>query len=68
LNFISYFVKICCATFTSDEKAQEIDEFFKKHPTPAANRAIQQSIETIKTNTAWLKRDGKDIEEFLKNL
>eukprot|EP01080_Neovahlkampfia_damariscottae_P011786 gene11786-5123_t len=68
LNFISYFVKICCGNFTSEEKAKEVEEFFKKNPTPAANRAIQQSIETIKTNSAWLKRDGKDIEEFLKNL
>ncbi len=50
-------------SFTSEEKASEIEEFFKEHPTPAAERTIRQSLERIRINTAWL---GKNRDELSK--
>ena len=41
-------------------------KFFSTHDAPGAKRAIQQVIERLEGNVAWLKRDGKKIEEFLK--
>jgi len=51
--------------FASEEKAAEVEEFFRAHPAPAAERTIRQSIERIHSNAAWLKRDLKSIEEWL---
>lgn len=45
--------------------AQEVDEFFKNHKFPGTERTVQQSLETIRLNEAWLKRDEASIREFL---
>jgi len=42
-------------------------KFFKTHQAPGAERAIQQVLERLEGNLAWLKRDQKIIEKFLKN-
>ena len=41
-------------------------QFFNENDAPAAERAIQQSLESIRLNTEWLKRDGAAIKEWLK--
>lgn len=40
--------------------------FFKTHPAPGAKRSIDQVIERLEGNIAWLERDGKIIKKFLK--
>lgn len=60
-------VKHLTENFASDEKAAEIENFFKAHDFPGTERTVQQSIETIKLNTAWLQRDLAKITEYLKN-
>ena len=51
--------------FTSLNKVEEIEDFFNQHPTPAASRTIQQSIERIRLNTAWLHRNRNNLEDWL---
>lgn len=60
-------VKHLTENFASEEKALEIENFFKTHDFPGTERTVQQSIETIKLNTAWLQRDLVKITEYLKN-
>lgn len=60
-------VKHLTENFASEEKALEIENFFKSHDFPGTERTVQQSIETIKLNTAWLQRDLAKITEYLKN-
>lgn len=60
-------VKHLTENFASEEKASEIENFFKTHDFPGTERTVQQSIETIKLNTAWLQRDLVQITEYLKN-
>jgi hypothetical protein len=43
----------------------DVKGFFTSNPTPGANRTIQQSLENILKNEAWLKRDEKNLKEFL---
>ena len=45
--------------FYTDEKAKEIERFFKTHKAPGAQRAIKQTLEKIRSQAAWLKRDGR---------
>ncbi|XP_011304312.1 puromycin-sensitive aminopeptidase isoform X2 [Fopius arisanus] len=60
-------VKHLTENFSSEEKALEIEKFFKEHPTPGAARTVQQSIENIRLNAQWLNRDRAAIGKFLKD-
>jgi puromycin-sensitive aminopeptidase len=42
-------------------------KFFATHEAPGAKRAIEQVMERMEGNIAWLKRDGKSIQKFLRN-
>jgi len=42
-----------------------LQEFFKAHPAPSAERNIQQSLENIRLNVEQLKRDGEHVKKFL---
>lgn len=58
-------VKNSIENFASDEMAVSVEEFFKNKDCSSATRSIQQSVESIRLNAAWLKRDGEAIKEFL---
>jgi puromycin-sensitive aminopeptidase len=60
-------VKSTTENFASEEKAKEIDEFFKANPAPSAERNIQQALENIRLNAEQLKRDGELVKQFLAN-
>ncbi|MBI5530917.1 MAG: M1 family metallopeptidase [Candidatus Doudnabacteria bacterium] len=51
--------------FYSEEKAKEIEKFFKAHKAPGAKRSIKQTLEKIRSQAAWLKRDGKPLDNWL---
>ena len=50
--------------FTSQERWEDVERFFKDHPTPAAERSIRQSLERIKLNIAWLERNRDDLAKW----
>jgi len=52
--------------FVSFKKAEEIEEFFKSHEAPGAERSVEQTLERIRANTAWLERDGDDVRSFFE--
>jgi aminopeptidase N len=55
--------------FKSSSYAGDVGKFFKTHKAPGAERTIRQVLEKIYSNEAWLKRDGKHIENWLdKNI
>lgn len=64
---LSRLVSVATGNFSSEEKALEVEAFFKSHPAPAAERTIQQSLENIRLRASWLKRDSEAIEKWLKS-
>lgn len=60
-------VKHLTENFTTEEQALEVENFFKQNSFPGCERTVQQSIETIKLNAAWLRRDLPAITEYLKS-
>jgi len=44
---------------------KDFKKFFATHPAPGGKRSIEQVLERLEGNIAWLKRDRKIIEEFL---
>jgi len=53
-------------TFSSEDKAKEIEEFFKTHQGPSIERSIQQSLESIRSNERFLNRNRDDVTQWLK--
>lgn len=58
-------IKHLTENFASEEKAKEVEAFFKENEFPGAERTVQQSIETIRLNAAWLGRDLAATTEYL---
>lgn len=49
---------------STPEQAKEVKDFFKKNPAPSAERTIKQVVEKIYTNSLWLKRDTKKLQDY----
>jgi puromycin-sensitive aminopeptidase len=45
----------CAGGFCSDEKADEIEAFFKANPLPKSARKIQQTVENMRSNAKFFK-------------
>lgn len=52
--------------FTNLERAREVETFIEEHPAPEARRAVQQSLERIRTNAAWLERNDGDLARWFR--
>jgi len=53
------------SAFTTEEKREDVERFFRNHPTPAAERTIRQSLERISVNVAWLERNRDELAAWL---
>ena len=53
--------------FSTQDKAQEIADFFAKHPNPGIDRKVKQAIERTELRAAWRDRDLADIKTYLRN-
>lgn len=51
--------------FSEEKRIAEIEDFFDKNPTPAAERSIQQALERIRLNIAWRNKFSSEISSFL---
>ena len=51
--------------FTTEQKKQEVIEFFDSHPVPAAERTIRQGLERMSNNIAWLSKNRDELSEWL---
>jgi len=60
-------IKGIIAGFASEAKASEIEQFFKMNQFAGSQRAIQQSLESIRLKAAWLAKDGEAIKTFLSS-
>jgi len=67
-GLISRLVKYTTENFVTEDMAKEVEEYFKQNPFPGTERTVQQAVESIRLNEAWLKRDGDAIGQFLTEL
>jgi puromycin-sensitive aminopeptidase len=54
-SIMSAVIVMCCNGFCSNEKANEIEAFFAKHPLPLNTRRIEQLVESIRTNAKFMQ-------------
>jgi len=66
LFLVSRLVQLLTSDFATDEKAVEVETFFKENPMAGTERAVQQCIESIRSNSSWAKREINSISQWLK--
>lgn len=57
---------VAMGTHTETKDLKDIQKFFSKNKAPGADRTIEQGLEKIKSNIAWIKDDKKDIKKWLE--
>lgn len=63
-------VKCCTGSLKSEDKAQEIEKYFKKNSYPGTERTVKQCLEKIRLSAAWIGRQRSDnaVMELLLRL
>jgi puromycin-sensitive aminopeptidase len=62
---ITRLCKSVAENFATQADYDDVERFFKANPVPAAQRSIQQALESIQVNSAWLRRDEKSLTNYL---
>jgi puromycin-sensitive aminopeptidase len=52
--------------FTTQERLDDVRQFYTTHPVPAAERSVRQVIEGLELNVAWLDRNKEDVSQWLE--
>lgn len=65
MTMLSSVVSICAASFCSQTKLDEVHGFFKGRETKGFERALDQSLDSIRAKIAWLNRDREDVNGWL---
>ncbi|MDP6451748.1 MAG: M1 family aminopeptidase, partial [SAR202 cluster bacterium] len=50
---------------TTEERRQDVENFFNNHPAPAAERTISQSLERMKLNITWADQNRDELAKWL---
>jgi aminopeptidase N len=56
------------SNFTSEEKAKECERFFENKNIVGMERTLKQTVETIRSRAAFLRRARDDVRTFLEHL
>ena len=67
-GLVTRLIKYITENFASEEMAAEVEAFFQDTTIPGCERTVQQSLETIRLNAAWLQRDREEVGKFLRSL
>ncbi|MBI4397845.1 MAG: ERAP1-like C-terminal domain-containing protein, partial [Candidatus Omnitrophica bacterium] len=64
LNLLGHIVEGSVAGFSGALEFNDAAKFFKAHPQPGIERTIKQSLEMIRSNIIWRRRDAKDVKQW----
>jgi len=62
---LSRVVTYTATKFSTEERAAEIEDFFKSRAIPGIERTIQQALESIRTNASFLAREREPFSQWL---
>ncbi len=66
-SLLSRIIGYTTENFTSLEKATEVEAFFAQNPVVGAERTINQSLEKIRINSAWLHAAAEPLGKWLEH-
>ncbi|XP_058093294.1 aminopeptidase M1-like isoform X3 [Magnolia sinica] len=67
---ITRFIRAIVSPFCSEDKADEVEEFFARRIKPSRGRTLKQSIERVRINAKWVQsiKSEKRLGEIVKEL
>jgi len=65
---MSNLAKMVTHNFNTEQRAQEVNQFFTDNSFPGTERAVQQSVETIYLNARLLSRDSVNVKKYFETL
>ncbi|HWP84323.1 MAG TPA: M1 family metallopeptidase [Terriglobia bacterium] len=65
LNLLNRIIGIS-AGFTSADQLADVEAFFKRRRAPGIERAVNKSLEMIRSNIKWLGRDRDDLRGYFR--
>jgi len=63
LNLLNRCIAVCSG-FTTRKDFADAEKFLKARKAPGMERAINKSLEALRSNIKWLERDRKDFGEY----
>ena len=63
LNLLNRIIGIT-AGFTTREQSENAAAFFKRHRPQGIDRAVNKSLELVRSNIRWLERDRNDLRDY----
>lgn len=67
-NFsLSYIVKYTLQWYTTEKDAIDIEKWFKGKDVSKYNLALEQSLDSIRSNAIWIDRSGKEIISWISD-
>ncbi|KVI05923.1 protein of unknown function DUF3358 [Cynara cardunculus var. scolymus] len=63
-----HFIRDIVTPFSTDEMAEEVEEFFRSRVTPAFVRNLKQSIEQIRIKAKWIEKVKKEESVIIPKL
>jgi aminopeptidase N len=66
VGLLSHIIEGAASGFTDEASARDVDKFLKAHRIPGTERAVRQTLEVIRSNRAWKRRDEKEILKWLE--
>ncbi|KAJ2849030.1 Aminopeptidase 2 mitochondrial, partial [Coemansia erecta] len=67
MSYMGALVRISTGGFVGNDKAEEIEQFLADKETSKFQRVVDQSLEKIRTKTAWFNKDREDVRAWLAN-
>lgn len=64
-TMLSSVVGMCVGGFTRTAQVERVKEFFKTRDTKGFDRALDQTLDSIKAKNSWLERDGDELRVWL---
>jgi aminopeptidase 2 len=66
LSMLGSIVSICVAGYTHNEHIKTVEAFFDGKSTKGFDKYLAQSLDSLKSRSAWLERDAADVKTWLK--
>ncbi|KAH7681919.1 Peptidase M1 alanine aminopeptidase/leukotriene A4 hydrolase protein [Dioscorea alata] len=67
---LTRFISSIVSPFSSDEKAKEIEAFFRTRVEPSISRTLKQSLERVRNNARWINyiKNDNELGEVVREL
>ncbi|KAL0482094.1 puromycin-sensitive aminopeptidase [Acrasis kona] len=60
-------IKVATQSLTTNQDANDVEEFFADKTTPSIKRTVAQCLETVRLNAKWYENSKADLKQWLES-